>query len=447
MIRWVLIFLLMASPCWGADVLTNFIGFESQSTLDAKSTSGSPTFQTSSPVITGASTLELVGSASTACIEYSTKFDSGGAATAVGDYNTIGFHYRATDVTPSSDTRIFQLRHTSDSNSDFSLFLETDGDLAVKNATEASTVLTITAPFSVDTNYYIEIKSFLNNSGNGEILIDGSSQGTYSSVDLLDSATSDRDLRFCGPGSGDGTYYFDNVYVLEDDADSTLPTPLANNSDGLEVFAYQNGEADQTPDTGYTSNDTTTDARNWDTGSDIPWVTTWGPTYTSSTADGGVVFNDTATNGHGPGPTSGAYTIDGTIVGGKWSWLLDRGNGGATTHTGWYGSNNDTPLTSFNFTDPDGDVLRAVVSEGALVPTSSETFAMGGGVSGAKDLFIEQMMAEILHLPPEAAATFPDTYYVTWLPEEERERKELEKLLTKGQNEKIHISSNTFIRD
>ena len=443
--RWlVIIFLFVCSPCWGADRLLNFTGFEEQSTLVFQGTGGSPAFDTSTPM-TGTASLSMVGSATTATVTVYDSFDSGGVGlTTINANNLMGFRFKATDVTPSAQTKLFRWGGNS-ATIHAALALETSGDLSVLNA-GGSTVLTVTAPFSINTSYYIELGNFTNDSGSGQLWIDGVSKGTWSATDVLGSTG--RYPVFYGPGSGDGTYYFDDFYIMDDSADTAIPTPLAASSDGLEVFAYQGGNTGATADAGYTSNDTTltvTVSNNtWNKCGETPWSLSGLCTYgTGSPIDGATVFNDSNSGGHGPGPSGGAYTIDGTIKGGKWSWHTDRGGGGGTTHYLWYGGSGTTPITSFS-SDVDGDVLRAKVSEGADVPTSSEYFAMGfGRVGTGQTIEANEMMGEILHLPPAAAGTTGSALiWLSWVPEEERQSKQVEKFLNSERSEPIKLRMN-----
>lgn len=411
LIRKFLILFLLILPvnAFAADVLLTFGGCESGSLLDAAATTGSPSCSTTQ-VANGVYALELAGAVTKAGYQPHISFTAGGAGNEdIGTSNfyfTVGFRVYMTDVTPSAEALFFGLVEGSALDPNYSLAMETDGDLILRQNSEGTIIVTATTPFSINEWNYVEVTAFLDNTGGTlELFVNGSSVGSGSSLDTISGNDFNGvEVLFQGPTSGDGTYFFDDWYVLYDNANTAVPTPLANNSDGLEVFAYQCGKASQAADTGYTALDSTTDANNWDTSCDAPWSATAGATYTGTPLNGAVVFNDAATNGHGPGPSGGAYTIDGTIKGGKWSWLLDRGTGGATTHTAYYGSSADTPLSSFTLSDPNADVLRAIVLESALVPTSSETFAMGGGVAGAQDLIIDQMMGEILHLPAAVQA-------------------------------------------
>ena len=421
MIKFFFIFLLMAQTAWGADALYTFYGFEEQSTLGAKTSTGSPAYSTSVKK-SGTASLELVGAATKAEIQYPYSFTSGGAADTplVSSFSYVlgGFHFRTTDTTPSATTIFFTFADNGfgSTTSNTNLALETDGDVIVLAANATTVLLTITNPLTANTWYFIEIGVFMDNTSSGQVWIDAVSKGTWSSGDTLDSTAMDG-INFHGPTTGDGTYNFDNFYFLHDNADAAIPTPWATSSSGLEVFAYQSGKAAQTADTGLTAADTTTAANNWDTCADLVWVATDGATYTVDPSNGAVLYNDTATNGHGPGPSGGAYTVTGTIKGAKWSGLFDRGSGGGSTHTMYYGNSGTTPISSFTMTDPDTDVLRAKVLEDTTVPTSGETFALGFGGAGAQDLWCDQMMGEILHLPADAPATFADVYYVTKLKE------------------------------
>ena len=239
MIKWIIIFLLVANPCFGADVLGNFSGFESQSLLDAQVTSGSPAFSTSIKK-SGESSLEMAGAATLANYRMDVVFDSGGVGITLtaGDYITVGVHFYATDVTPGT-TQAFLVSRTSGAEQSICLELEADGDLVITGQNCGTVLSTITTPFSINTWYFIELQYLMDDSGTCELFIDGVDQSVSCSGDMVEVSDVDiGSLAFLGGVSGDGTWYFDNAYVLYDDADTAYPTPLAESSAGVDVFAY-----------------------------------------------------------------------------------------------------------------------------------------------------------------------------------------------------------------
>ena len=106
--------------------------------------------------------------------------------------------------------------------------------------------------------------------------------------------------------------------------------------------------------------------------------------------------------------------IDGTsnIKGWKGTWRLERGNGGTTTHTCYLGDDGATFSSGF-------DSMSATVNStpgnfyfctdvATNMPTSTDFFSQGVGVSGARDLYIHEMAAFVLHVPSAEEVVIPD---------------------------------------
>jgi hypothetical protein len=381
--------------------LTNLTGFETQDLLENVAVTGTPAVNTDAPVRSGTASLKLAGTTVNYSVPilYGTNGVAGSYSTA-GGYCLVGFAFRRTGNSVSS--RSICRGYDSAGAIKFALSLNSfSPDIVMQDsALSAVTNGTLADALLLNTWYYIEISVQSSNTGAWEVWINGTSVMSGSGEDFLQANDDWTSIRF--HSIENGTVIIDDVYI---DMAQTPQTPYSNGAGGnlVEVFPYQGAKAAQTADANLTTNNNTTTSNNWANAAQAPISETNSPFYTD-TADGAVAFDETASGGHGPGPSGGAYTIDGTIKGAKfWQWC-NRGSGGGSTHRMWYGNAIDIPIKrSADMGLGTGTAARAFVSTaGDTVPTASEVFAMGMETTGARDFNLHEQFAFLLHSPPGA---------------------------------------------
>lgn len=322
---------------------------------------------------------------------------------AVGHY-LVSVGIRFTDLSPA--TAIAFYRGNSDGGIlQVSLRLETNGDLAIVDSLNAI-VATATNPFTINTWHYLEFFWEHEGSATATVWVDGTQILTVSAVDLSTGVVFAKH-RFGGPTAAtDGDIYIDDwtVYtgaLAADRLSNGTSAPFA------EVFVYQNHKASTAADAGLTPNDSTLGAGNWSNTGETPMSETNVSTYSASGVNGAVLHDD-AGSPNGPGPSGGAYTINGTIKGANWIWRLLRGAGAGTTHSIYYGNGTDIPIVASTQELTTSYANYSRLSEAAnAVPTSAQVFAAGFGTGGAQDISCAEMWAMLLHQSPAVAADLP----------------------------------------
>ena len=360
--------------------LNNFVGFETGGLEEASSLNNNPLVQ-SGVVRTGAFALQLGGSG------LLKRFNVGLLGTDAGDKYIAGFAFRTTDKNPGSQNGPFTARDTNNIGI-IGLRLKPNGDVHITDVS-FNDVAMVTDPFTVNIWHYIELIWENTNAGSAELFIDGLSVASVASADF-DTGLAISDYRLRGPGSTEGTYYFDDVYLYSGAADSD--DRLGNNTEVL--GAYQNTVEDAL-DQG-----DALEAGTWAITGDSPGVDDGTPAqYTSTPRDGHTICDE----GARPGPsTAGEGT--GIIKGGKWLHRLRRSSGGGTTHSIRYGHNGDTVLETVTLDTSYENFITIKDNTVAQVPTSSEDFAQGFKVDGPRSIECADMWAFLLHvdeaLPP-----------------------------------------------
>ena len=175
-----------------------------------------------------------------------------------------------------------------------------------------------------------------------------------------------------------------SVYIGEValwDGDSSLPTDI--NEAGYDVHEYIVAGA-------FFSSSGDLPTNFWDTVGDQPLDETLPATYSGTPLAGHADTDGTSMSG----PSGDGIT--GVIAGSEWWYWSKRGNGGGTTHTLRYGNSADTINTEVF--EPITDYAPYMIASQAAgaVPLSTEYFAMGMEVDGAKDLFMAEMYAALV---------------------------------------------------
>jgi len=269
----------------------------------------------------------------------------------------------------------------------------------------ATAVHTETAPLTNATEHSIEFAFEHADSGAWEFWLDGVSLSSGATGDFSGTSTDDpyrltlrgQDSDWTASGNTD----FDDIYVV-----SHSSTLQGNNLGPSEVFAYQGQAATATSD------NTSGSALNISDGT-TEWQVTGQTPLTSSNWAGhdaagprcGTLFdtNAVSNNGHDGGPSSGPYTVDGTIQGVFLLGVYQRGTGGGTTH--YMSARPGTGLIHRAITMDaianSSDSWRGIATEdtGNFVPTADEDFLMGFEIAGAKNLEIRDQWALLLHTP------------------------------------------------
>jgi hypothetical protein len=301
----------------------------------------------------------------------------------------VGFGFRwNVNLVPTADIDFF-LGNDGSGNNHIRLRLKaTTGDVKLVNAANTE-VATITAPFAQNTWYYVEVYCPRTDSATAEVWIDGAS-ATSASSDY--NNTGGQGFSWVGSLVTGEDIWIDDMYGIRSiAATSERYGPSA-------VYAYQPGNTTVTSDL---QNDLDTGV--WNNAGKTPLETaTTAISFTGSPDNGSVYFNDAASGGRGPGPSGGAYTVDGTIRGAKYCAVLYRGTGAGSNHHLLVGNNVDgittsakTLTTSPVFSD------NVVTSDGTIVPIASEVFAIGLRTSGAQDILCDEMWAMLLHTPAD----------------------------------------------
>ncbi len=313
-----------------------------------------------------------------------------------GNDYIIGLGVLFSDKTPASPTDFFICSDGSGANH-IRLRIESDGDLVIVDANN-SVVRTITDPFTEDVYSYLELYWQRSGTGTVELFIDGTSQGSDASQDLLSGTAAFTSCDFAG--AGPGIWGTDDFYCI---SGATASSDRLSNTTGaapfFEVFGYQSDKASATPDDGGAN----LQVGQWVDCGVVPFVTSTVAEYTSSNA--GAVDSD-ATNGNPEGPLNDSR-ITGTIACIQGVWLMDRSGGGGSNHFGLLGNDTDGTTQSADFDPPASPPTGFFfLSESAtIVPETTEYCRIGFETSGAQDFECYGQMAMLAHIPAAAAFT------------------------------------------
>ncbi|HLF03968.1 MAG TPA: hypothetical protein VI855_01975, partial [Dehalococcoidia bacterium] len=289
--------------------VNNFVGFETGGLEEANSTSGAPSVQ-STIVRSGTYALLLAGAVTRATYSI--------LATISGGTGIYGFSFQTTTVIPTNNTDFF---YVSDNLATIVLRLRLNaisGDVTLIDANNV-VVGTITAPFSANTWYYIEVAHTITTA---EVFINGTSVLSVTAQDFYQEQTV-VEFTFQGDNVATQDIYIDDVYAGQGTSSADRLTSSVN-----VPRAYQNTAEDGT-DVGDALATGT-----WAAVSETP-TTTNAASYTANPATGGTTTDEGTRLGPTGGPTLG------TIKAAKWIHRLQRGTGAGTTHYKRYGNSGD----------------------------------------------------------------------------------------------------------
>ena len=363
--------------------VNNYFGSETGGGEEASAVSGSADFDQTTVVRSGSRAVAMVGAST---IQFTIDIDDGVAS--AGDDHIVGFGFHSTDLSPGTATRLF-----TSNDQGIRLSLDTNGDVLVQQGV-GNTVATVLSPFTVDTWHYIELYWQNLDSGNVELFIDDSS--VASGTDDFRGGADVTGYVFRGPGSGDGTYYFDDCYIL------TGATAASDRLGDAEVFMYQNTAEDAT-DQGDTLADGT-----WALVSETPLNE--GTANDAQYVDTGNLTGSTICDeGTRSGP-SGDANVDGdsNIKAAKFVGRFKRSTGGGREHKFLHGNSGDGVTASADMGLSTAYATKMIVSEAAaIMPLSTESFQHGFSKSATagQDIFCGDIWAMLLHVPSAGGAS------------------------------------------
>jgi hypothetical protein len=304
----------------------------------------------------------------------------------------IGYGYRTTTVIPTNDTDFYKVT-TDLGNILFRLRLKAvTGNVDLIDQ-PGNVVGTITAPFTANTQHFIEIHLTIAtvSQSDVEVFIDNVSKISITNEDFVESGATFENV-FTGDNVVTQDTYIDDVYTIRNPASvSERFTSFFN-----VPRAYQNTDEDAT-DLG-----STLDAGTWALAGEVPVNETNVATYSTSNVTGGTTTDSPSTR---LGPTGGPTL--GTIKGAKWIFRLQRGTGSATTHSIRVGNSVDglsdevrTLTTAF--------ANYFLVSESTVVPLVTESFQYGMKTAGAQDITAADIWAMIANVTASAPPRTPN---------------------------------------
>ncbi len=370
--------------------LNQFIGFETGGLHEADGTTNTPDATEATIVRTGSRSLAMNENADLY------DFDPLGLVASGGTGHIFGTGYYTNNIPLSSGSIVI----IADSSGDIiTLEQRSNGDLRLTRIGGVN--VDMTTPFTAGQWHYLELFWEHSDTGDWEIFVDGVSIGSESAVDLSNGGT----LNLCSLSGAGGvsTQYFDDVYWLSGATAATDRLGGSSEASGPEVFPYQNTAEDAT-DQGDTLDNGT-----WALVGELP-VNEGASNDASYDVGSAQKDGHTITDeGSRAGP-SGDANIDGdsNIKGGKWVFRLARTSGSGVDHVMITGHNGNITERAVTL----GSMATFIhLSEGADVPTSSESFALGFGSSstgdgvGGRDPIAGELFGMLLHVPSAAGAT------------------------------------------
>lgn len=339
----------------------------------------------------------------------------------------FGIWFRFSDLSPTTEYVFCALSDNggrtvlSETAHSLSFVLETDGDVRVRDNNDA-TIATIADPFTVDTHHRLEFRFLPDTTtdpDNGEVQIWLDGVEILSNQTVLDLSTYGvMDFIMVGgsPTSGESVYFAGAYAIVNSaaasdrlDADFEIVGPYSIGQTG--ASPDNNGDNDGTPDTD--GDDLDGDGALWETTAEIPFSDETQDTdlaeYDGTPLDGSC-YCDGGTRG---GP-SGDGDVDGdsNIKSAQYTFRAERGTGGGTTHSFYFGNQTDAGGSAGKHVRliTTGPVNYTVVSENAAVmPLSSQNARMGFGVAGAQNMYMHEMVCTLLHVP--SAGPPPETEF------------------------------------
>ena len=359
----------------------NLIGFETGGLEEANAISGSPDATEATVVRSGIRALKLPGSGD----NYTLLWEDGG--TSVADTNLIfGLAVNFDTVSPGAAVEF--LRTLNDGGGSIAIDLDlTTGNKISVNTLSGSGAIVSDLTISADTWYFIELYFQNIDSGNVELFINGTSEGTASAQDMFSTGAINRvQLR----GSATMAIFFDDVYTM---------SGAASSSDILGDFAVKGY---QKTDGGSADQGDTLANGTWALVSETPLNE--GASNDAKYQDTGNLTGSMITNsGTRSGPTGDADV--GTIKVAKYIGRFKRAGGAGRTFEFLIGNSGDG-VTGQAITLITGYETKILLSEAAsIVPLSTESFQLGMSKSATagQDIFCGDMWAMLGYVPSASA--------------------------------------------
>ena len=370
-----------------AVALEGYFGAETGGLDEVTDTVGSPTAD-SAQKRSGSYSYKLTGTTVTAQSIRFTK-DTPGVFAVVG----FGFRWNV-NLIPTSDIDLYGALGGSAYNIRLRIKAVT-GNLVIVDANNVEQA-TVSAPFAQNTWYYVELYCKESGTiGEATLFIDSTQVAALTNQDFSTGTAPSTRADFTGSLIVGEDIWIDDHYHLQVDSAADRLGPS-------EVLAYQTGNLTATSDL---SNNLDTGV--WNNAGKTPLETaTTRISFTGSPDLGSVYFDDAASGGRGPGPSGGAYTLNGTLRGAKYCGWFFRGTGGGSTHSMYVGNNTDGVTARTILLGTSAGWMESYETAATIVPSASEVFAMGFGTGGAQDVLCDEMWAMVLHTPPVAAAAW-----------------------------------------
>ena len=261
-------------------------------------------------------------------------------------YHGLGFGIKISSGTRNATATIYANGDASTGAYDFSLALDTSGNLLVRDRDEG-TIRTITTPFTAGQWHYVNVIWQPSASvGVIEVFIDGTSQGEDTNQSIQDFSNQQTIASFGNIASASvPDVAFDDVYLLTSSGVSERWTSP------IKLYYYNSTNSSATADRNTGGEDNTLDTGVWSGAHNIPWVTAGTSTvaFTDSAANTGTnALDDEGGEDNGGGPYGdSAFTTDGgTELFVYAIWEVSRGGGGGTPMLLEYGRVN-TSITTF----------------------------------------------------------------------------------------------------
>ena len=406
----------------------NFVSAGLQGTIEFNSVLNTPDIITTASILSGLPDaydrcFHFVGGAAREGLTWSRDGVNKTAPTA--DHVINGMYFKFSDLSPTTEYVFVSVTFDGGeavvdiSQTGFALILETDGDVRVVDEFDAGTIATINDPFTVDTWHRLEIRTE-HTDGDGEIQIwlDGSE--ILANQDPVDVASYVNTTHIAVGGSPTSSeeVYFASAYAR---VNSTATTDRVTGSDADQewevIGPYSHDKTGASPDddgggTGGGGDNLDGDGALWQTTADIPFSDETKDTDVAE-YDGTPLDGSCYTDGGSRAGPSGDSNIDGdsNIVAFKGIFRVERGTGGGSTHSLYFGNDNDAGGAGgkVDLTLITAPSNASIVSEDAAVmPLSTENARLGFGVSGNQNIYLYDTAAFVLHLPDLGAGLGPE---------------------------------------
>lgn len=358
-----------------ARTLNTFTGFETGGLEEVNSSGNAPTLD-STTKRTGTYSLQCAGKSPEAFVVF---------ATTDSNDQLFGFAVRFSDVTPAANVEFLHVDNAALTVAHMRLRMKTDGNLVIVDAND-SEVASVANPFTAGQWHTVEVRLGKGNSANCGVWVDGTSVLFVSAGDFQSGTADMTRIGLRGSPTTGEQINFDDFYSYH-----TVDSNTERLSNGIaalpfwEVLGpYQNTAEDGT-DQGDALNDGTwalmsETPANEGTSNDGGWT---------GTPRSGYMITDEGTR---LGPASDTRFTYGTGVASKFLHRIKRGTGGGTTHNRIYGTSASQTTEAFPTALTVGYENRETLST-AHLPTTSQSFAVGMGVSGAQDIIAADIWA------------------------------------------------------